>query len=259
MKHFRVWPTTFVYLGQFLKHFPFPTLRGLLALSVSMKYKAQRKVSTVCKLHSGFPLVPSCPILILYISPMLLRTTWMECKGEKVTKMVFFFFNESYPNVLDPFQTECTLHLLLMAEQLLQGLADTIQKPVYGTHRCRMRKKKCPMQKERRWKDGTKSMPFSLISTHFPLNQPFCLPMAERQHWILRRKQEFSPIKVKCIEVLQVYRKHLWVQNSYLLLKSSSTPPWKCRCHRSRKINSPIHKYMHSIRFWLGELALRFL
>lgn len=75
------------YLGSFLKHFLFPTQRGLLALSISMKYKAEREVSTVCKLHSGFPLVPSCPIRILYISPMLLRTTWMECKGEKVTNM----------------------------------------------------------------------------------------------------------------------------------------------------------------------------
>lgn len=53
------------YLGSFLKHFLFPTQHGLLALSISMKYKTEREVSTVCKLHSGFPLVPSCPILIL--------------------------------------------------------------------------------------------------------------------------------------------------------------------------------------------------
>lgn len=64
---------------------------------------------------------------------------------------------------------------------------NPLQKLADGTHRCRMRKN-YPMPKGRRWKNGTKSMPFSLISTHFPLNQPFCLPMAERQHWILRRK-----------------------------------------------------------------------
>lgn len=74
-------------------------------------------------------------------------------------------------------------------------LTRPLQKPIYGTHRCRMRKKKlsysltkiCKKKGDER-KNGTKSMPFSLITKHFSVDQPFCLPMAERQHWILRRK-----------------------------------------------------------------------
>lgn len=74
-------------------------------------------------------------------------------------------------------------------------LTRPLQKPVYGTHRCRMRKKNYPItwlkyakRKEMKERMGQRACHFSLISKHFSVDHPFCLPMAERQHWILRRK-----------------------------------------------------------------------
>lgn len=74
VKHFRVLPTMFVYLGQFLK-LPISHSAWPACPFHQHEVQSRKEVSTVRKLHSGFPLVPSCPILILYISPMLLRTT----------------------------------------------------------------------------------------------------------------------------------------------------------------------------------------
>lgn len=51
-----------------------------------MKYKMKSRI-TFCRLHSGCSLVPSCPILILYIFPMLPTSTWVKFKEKNIRIM----------------------------------------------------------------------------------------------------------------------------------------------------------------------------
>ena len=154
---------------------PFPS-----AWSTKHKGKSVPSVSSTLVSHSSRH--------VLSWSCISLRCFWEQSGwNAKERKLLRFFFSTNHILmflILFRLNVLCICYWWLNSSyKVLQIQSRSWSMELIGAEWDKM-----PMQKERRWKNGMRSMPFSLISTHFPLNQPFYLPIAERQHWILRWK-----------------------------------------------------------------------